>query len=188
MERGLGRAGIRSSRNPARPIGPGSTSRGSSVTSAPARHPALVLASAFASFAGGPVLGALVAHWAAPGSELAQLVSPLAFALAFVGGLMLWLGVGVLSLVGRALYGLMRGRRQWRRRSRQAAGSPPPGSGAFLPLALGFGLLAGVVAGLAPQSISFWLACGGHLLVGAAYGAALRALARNGYLPLPEPE
>jgi hypothetical protein len=157
------------------------------VPSAPARNPLLILASVLVSFAGGPALGIAVAHWAAPGSELAQIVSPLAFALAFVGGLMLWFGIGVVAVVGSALYRLLRGRWRWHRRSSSSAEFVPPGYGAFLPLALGLGLLAGVVVGLVPDSISFWLSCAAHVTAGAAYGGLLRALARNGYLPFPEP-
>jgi len=140
-----------------------------------------------ASFAGGPALGVFVAHWAAPGSELAQLVSPLAFALAFVGGLMVWFGIGVVAVVASTLYQLLRGRWHSRRPPLAATEIVPPGYGAFLPLALGFGLVAGVVAGLVPQSTSLWLSCVEHLAAGAAYGGVLRALARHGYLPFPEP-
>ena len=110
-----------------------------------------------ASFAGGPALGVAAARWAAPGSELAQLVSPLAFALAFAGGLMLWFGIGVVAVVGSALQRLVRGRWHRRRRLPSATVFVPPGYGAFLPLAVGFGLLAGAIAGLVPQSPSFWL-------------------------------
>lgn len=155
--------------------------------SVPARSPALVLVTVFASFAGGPALGIAVAHGVAPGSELAQFVSPLAFVLAFVSGLLLWFGVGAVTLVGGAVRRLLGGRGDGNPRPPSDRVIVPPGYGAFLPLALGFGLLAGFVAGLVPQASSFWLACGAHLAAGAAYGAALRALARHGYLPFPEP-
>lgn len=157
------------------------------MPSVESRSPALVLVSVFAAFAGGPALGVFVAHWTAPGSELAQVVSPLAFTLAFVGGLMLWFGIGAVQLVGRAPCRLLRGGWHGRRQSPPATRSVPPGYGAFLPLALGFGLLAGAVAGLVPQSSSFVFSCAAHLVAGAAYGASLRALARNGYLPFAEP-
>ena len=151
-------------------------------------HPALVLLSVLACFAGGPVLGVAVAHWAAPGSELAQFVSPLAFALSFAGGLVLWFGVGVVTVVGRGLPRLLSGRRRRARTAAPpAAATIPPGHGSFLPLALAFGLLAGIVAGSVPQASSFWFSCAAHLVAGAAYGTALRALARRGYLPFPEP-
>jgi hypothetical protein len=147
----------------------------------------LVLASVLASFAGGPALGVAVAHWAAPGSEFAQVVSPFAFALAFMGGILLWFGIGVAAVVGSALQRLLRGGWDRRRRSPLATQSVPPGHGAFLPLALGAGLLAGAVVGLVPESTSFWLSCAAHVAAGAAYGGSLRALARRGYLPFPEP-
>lgn len=157
------------------------------MPSVPARSPALVVATVFASFAGGPALGMVVAQGVAPGSELAQGVSPLAFVLTFVGGMLLWFGVGAVTWVGGAIRRLFRGRRPGDRSPSSDRVIVPPGYGAFLPLALGFGLLAGVVAGLVPQASSFWLALGAHLAAGAVYGGALRALARHGYLPFPEP-
>jgi hypothetical protein len=111
----------------------------------------------------------------------------MAFVLAFVGGLLLWFGIGLVAVVGNALYRVLRGSWHWRRRSASATQFVPPGYGAFLPLGLGFGFLAGVIAGLVPQSPSFWLACSAHVTAGAVYGGALRALARHGYLPFPEP-
>jgi len=165
----------------------GHSLRGSCLPTAPSRNPFVILASVFASFVGGPALGVAVAHWSAPGSELAQFVSPLAFALAFVAGLMLWFGLGVFSVLADALYRLLRGRWRVRRPSPPATEFVPPGYGAFLPVALGFGLLAGVVAGLVPQSTSFWSSCATHVAAGAAYGGLLRSLARHGYLPFPEP-
>jgi hypothetical protein len=146
-----------------------------------------VLASVLAAFCAGPALGMAVAHGTAPGSELAQITSPLAFALAFAGGLMLWFGVGVVSVAGQALYRLLRG--TWRRQ-RTAPGVEvlvPPGHGAFLPLALLCGLLAGLVAGVVPESKSFLGACAAHLAVGSGYGLLLRVLAQEGLLPFPEP-
>jgi len=154
---------------------------------AQSRNLLLILASVVVAFAGGPALGALVAHWAAPGSEVAQIVSPLAFALAFAIGLMLWFGIGVAATLGSTLYRLLRGRSQWRRPSLGAMEMVPPGYGAFLPLGGGLGFLAGTVAGLVPRSVSFWVACVAHVAAGAAYGVALRTLARHGYLPFPEP-
>jgi len=136
---------------------------------------------------GGPVLGATVAHWVAPGSEIAQAVSPFAFALAFVGGLLLWFGFGVVSAVAKGLYRLLRGR--WRLPAPMSPGTElvPSGYGGFLPVGLCLGLVAGVVAGLVPQSTSFWGACAAHVAAGGAYGGLLRGLARHGYLPFPEP-
>ncbi len=152
------------------------------------RNPLLVLACLLVSFASAPALGMAVAHWAAPGSEIAQFVSPLAMILAFIGGMTLWFGIGVVTVVGGALGRLVRGRAQWRQKSSGGAAFIPPGHGAFLPLGLGLGLLAGVIVGLLPQSRSFWASCAAHLVTGVAYGGLLQALARHGYLPFPEPE
>lgn len=150
----------------------------------PSRNPFLVLASVMAAFCAGPALGVAVAHWSAPGCELAQITSPLAFALAFAAGLMLWFGIGVLELLGRLLRSLLRGmpRRLAHDRSQ---GMVPAGHGAFLPLAAGLGGLAGLVAGIASGSLlAAWSA---HALAGVGYGLLLRGLARTGLLPFPEP-
>ena len=148
-----------------------------------------MLGSVVAAFCGGPFLGVVVAHCTAPGSELAQVTSPLAFALTFAGGLMLWFGLEIVSVVGNALYRLSRGRWRWRwrRRSPKTETFVPPGYGVFLPLALVLGLMAGVVAGVVPQSGSFWNTCTAHAIAGGGYGVLLRTLAREGYLPFPEP-
>ncbi len=161
---------------------PGGAEQEAPVRTVPARNPVLVLASVFGAFCAGPALGVVVAHHTAPGSGLAQVVSPAAFALAFAGGLLLWFGIGFTAAAGEFFRGLWRG--GWRRRPpAPAAQLLPPGHGAFLPLGLAAGLLAGVVAGLAPASASFRSACALHVAAGAAYGALLRALARSGYLP-----
>lgn len=77
--------------------------------SIPVRRPVVVLTTVFAAFAGGPALGILVAHSVAPGSELLQIVSPMALVLVFVGGLLLWFGIGLVAVVGNALYHALRG-------------------------------------------------------------------------------
>lgn len=149
-------------------------------------HPLLQVACCFAGFAGGPALGIGVAHWVAPGSELAQIVSPLAFALAFAAGLLAWFGLGFVATVGGALVRMLRGRWRWR------AGPPasellvPPGYAVFLPLGIALGLAAGSLVGVATDA-SLLRACAAYAAAGAAYGASLRALAHRGYLPFPEP-
>jgi hypothetical protein len=155
------------------------------MTPIPSRSPWIQVISVFASFAAGPGLGSFVAHRTAPGSEFAQFVSPVAFALVFVGGLVLWFGIGVVAVVGKALFRLARGRSDWR--TGQHA-ETPTGYGAFVALGVVFGLLAGVVVGFVPQATSFLGSCAVHVAAGGAYGGALYALARHGYLPFAEPE
>ena len=68
----------------------------------PERSPVAILGSIVGAFCAGPLLGIVVAQWTSPGSQLAQLTSPLAFALIFAGGLALWFGVGFVSVVARS--------------------------------------------------------------------------------------
>jgi hypothetical protein len=157
------------------------------VQLAPSRNPAFVLAGVLVALLGGPILGAIVAHLTAPGSELAQTTSPLAFVLTFVGGMLLWFGVGVLSMIGDLLHRLLRGRWRTPRPTHDAETLVPAGHGAFLPLSLVLGALAGLVAGLASETGSFFMAFAIHLAAGGGYGALLRGMARQGYLPFPEP-
>lgn len=146
-----------------------------------------MLAASIACLVGGPLLGTLVARVAAPGSDTAQWLSPLALALAFVAGLLLWFGVGVVSVVGGAVWRLLTGR------FRASAPDPsrelvPPGYGAFLPLSVGSGVLAGLVAAWTCDASPGWIVAASHIAAGAAYGLSVRALAHHGYLPFPEPE
>lgn len=118
---------------------------------------------------------------------MAQVVSPLAFTFSFVGGLIVWFGYGVVAVARNRLRCLTRGDWQSAGRARSCREFVPPGYAAFILVALGFGLLAGLVAGLVPQSRSFSFACAAHISAAAAYGTGLRALAHHGYLPFAEP-
>jgi hypothetical protein len=154
----------------------------------PARSPALVMATVFGGFVAGPLLGFGLSHGLAPGSELAAVASPLALVLTFAGGMLLWFGLGVVTVIGGGLLRMLRGRAPWKRAVRPDEEAVPSGHGAFLFLGVGLGLAAGVVVGSAsPANASFAFVCIAHTAVGAAYGGALRELARRGYLPFPEP-
>lgn len=148
-------------------------------------NPWLVVLCVFGSFAAGPLIGIFISHGVAPGSEIASLVSPLAFVAVFAGGMALWFGIGAAGMVGGAALRIVRPGGRGRAKAPSAL---PTGSGAFVPLGVGLGLIAGVIVGWVPQSTSFLGSFASHIAAGVAYGGGLRALARRGYLPFPEPE
>lgn len=137
--------------------------------------------------AGGPWGALELAAAAAPSSRVVQSLAPLAFAGILAGGLLLWMGVGIVSVVGRFLWRLARGRNPWADAPGRSRRLVPPGYGAFpvLGVAVG-GALGATMAWLTGwtllPALAVWV--GG----GAGYGAALWSAAHWGYLPFPEPE
>ena len=141
----------------------------------------------FACFLGSPFLGFFLGQRFAPGSDVAQLASIFAFPLSFFGGLVLWLGLGVLAVVWKGLRSLFRGRAPRAARVGKSEVLVPPGYGSFVFLSLLFCGLAGLMVGLL-SSTSVLEALAVYCAAGAFYGFALRLLAHHGYLPFPEPE
>ncbi|MDJ0850489.1 MAG: hypothetical protein QNK04_19120 [Myxococcota bacterium] len=151
----------------------------------PERSPWLVFATSAGCLVSGPLLGSLLARGAAPGSETAQFVSPVAFFLAFLAGVLLWFAIGAVGLVGGGVWRLLSGRIPSKLDTTEEL--VPPGYGVFVPLGVVLGLVAGGIAAVTSDGGSFVWICGPHVLAGLLYGAALRALAHHGYLPFPEP-
>lgn len=152
----------------------------------PIRPAWLQLAAVFGGFLMGPYAALRLSASLAPGSDLTQTVAVFAFALIFVGGTLLWMGLGIAAVLIRTLLGLLRGRLPaWPARASERA--VPPGYGAYVVLGTGFGLLVGIIAGLAtaltvPSAVVVWT------LMGTGYGVALWMAARHGYLTFLEPE
>jgi hypothetical protein len=158
-----------------------------SIRSVPRRHPLVVCAACIAAALSGPLLGMLVSSWVAPDSDLAEFAAFGAFAMAFVSGLNMWLGVALATAIASTLFRLLRG--QWRRvepvpPSREPV---PNGYAVFVPIGALYGLAAGVVAAIASDVASLAFAALAQTAAGTAYGVALYALAHTGYLPFPEP-
>lgn len=134
----------------------------------------------------GPVLGLALAVYLAPDSDVVQVLSPMAFGVTFVGGLLLWMGLGIVAVVGRFLILVARGRLRAEAPSRTER-LVPPGYRVFPilggVLGAGMGLLAGLLT-----TLTVVVAVGAWAATGVAYGWVLRRAAHEGYLPFPEPE
>jgi hypothetical protein len=101
--------------------------------------------------------------------------------------MLVWLGIGVVVVVGRGLWNLVRGRRPGPESVGPDDVLVPPGYRSFPVLGTLLGGLTGVLAALLSsltlfQAVGIW---GGAAL---AYGMALWYTAHHGYLPFPEPE
>lgn len=144
------------------------------------------LAASAGALFGGPLLGIGLASLVAPGSNAAGLASFFAFGGAFVLGMLSWLGLGVAAVLLAALRELVRGRLPEAPPDAAARVVVPPGHVAFVVWAPLLATLAGCVAGVASRG-HFLATVALYAAGGLAYGVALRALARRGYLPFPEP-
>lgn len=130
-------------------------------------------------FFGGGYLGEQVARVLAPGSGLAEFVSFLAFPTAFAVGFVVWAGASIPSAIRRLL---MRSAPSGEKMDTTAV--VPPGSFAFIPVALVCGLAAGaVVATISPVGFG-WVLCL-YAGLGLGYGVACWLFARTGNLPFP---
>lgn len=153
----------------------------------PARAAWAQVATVFGAFLVGPYSGLKTALLLTPDSDLIQTVSVFAFALVFVVGILLWMGIGVLTVVASTLLKLVRGQ-TLRPASLEASHRlVPSGYRSFVVLGFLIGGGVGVLAGLITD-LSVWMAGGVWSLVGLGYGYTLRTAAHHGYLPFPEPE
>jgi len=153
----------------------------------PERPALLTFGVLIAAMVAGPLLGLQIGQRVAPDSEFAQSAGMLAFPLAFLGGLLLWMGIGIVRVVWAALRNLARGGRPAAVRLERGRALVPPGYGAFVALSLLLPGAAGLVAGLASEA-AVLTTVPTYTVAGAAYGGALWWLAHHGYLPFPEPE
>jgi hypothetical protein len=112
------------------------------------------------------------------------MVSALVFPVVLFGGMVLWLGFPVLSLVLELLLCLLR--REWPSRAAADEIPVPPGHRAFIVLGASAGCLAGVVAHVGSVDWSLLAAMLVYGLAGAGYGLLLDRLGRFGLLPFPE--
>ncbi|MGR9101453.1 MAG: hypothetical protein ACU826_12900 [Gammaproteobacteria bacterium] len=133
---------------------------------------------------GGGEAGLFLAASLAPDSDVAAFFSFLMLPAALIAGFYGWLGLALLSGVGRWVAG------DFRRRpvdpGAERGQIVPDGSWAFVPAAAGFASVGGLLAGLLSATQSFLVVVGLYCLAGTLYGVALWRLARAGYLPFPD--
>ena len=153
----------------------------------PERSPWVQIVAVFGGFLLGPYTGLRLSVHLAPGSELVQTLSTFGFAFVFIGGTLVWAGIGILTVVMGALWSLVRGRRPGPEGLRSSDRIVPPGYRAYPVFGVALGLLLGIVAGAATdlalvKAVPIWSA------TGLVYGLLLSITAHHGYLPFPEPE
>lgn len=153
----------------------------------PERTLAVQVASVLGGFAAGPLLAMAVGAAVAPSGGGGATLGLFGFVATFLGGLLLWMGLGIVSVLGRLLVGLVRRRVPDPPAADGSERLVPTGYGAFLVLGVMAGMGTGMVAGLT-TSAPLARALAAWTLAGAAYGWALRSLAHHGYLPFPEPD
>jgi hypothetical protein len=140
---------------------------------------------------GGFLLGPYGAHRLSlalsPDSVIVQTVGFFGLALVFFGGTVLWMGVGIATVVVRGLWSLVRGRLPGPVSADPADRLVPPGYASYAWLGAVLGSIVGVVAAVATD-LGALMALGVWTGLGIGYGLVLSAAAHFGYLPFPEPE
>lgn len=136
----------------------------------------LQVAALAAVFLGGGFAGARLSIALAPESLLAPFVGLFTFALPFIVGMHLWLGLAVIIAVWRLIR---------RVPDRAAITQIPSGSFVFVPTSLLIVTLAGVLVGILGSTLGFFATVALYALLGVLYGTACWQLASRGYLPFP---
>jgi hypothetical protein len=152
----------------------------------PQRSPWLQLVTVFGAMLLGPWAGLRTGLYLVPESDLVQSVSVFAFALVFVGGTLLWAGIGIVTVVLGGLWRLARGRVPGPASLRPSDRIVPPGYRAYVVLGCGAGVAVGLLAAAVTQ-LTIPVATAAWTGVGALYGLLLWAAAHHGYLPF-DPE
>jgi len=145
------------------------------------------MATVFGGFLLGPYVALQLGLLLTPRSDLVQTVGVLAFAMIFAGGALLWMGIGIVTVVASFIWKVLRGLSP-----RSGAPAPnnriaPPGYRSFVILGILLGGAVGLFAGLVTD-LSITTAAAAWGLAGLGYGLLLWAAAHHGYLPFLEPE
>jgi hypothetical protein len=157
------------------------------VHAVPERPFLLQIVTVFGGLVAGPFFGHHMGVWLTPGSEVVQTVSWFTFALVYVGGTMLWIGIGIVTVVGSGLWRLARGRRPGPEGLSPSERVVPAGYRSYAILGVVGGVLVGLLAGIVTElAVATGLVA--WTLLGLVYGGSLSVAAHHGWLPFPEPE
>jgi hypothetical protein len=153
----------------------------------PERPFGLQILAVFGGFLIGPYAAYRVSLSLSPGSELVETVGTLAFISVFLGGTVLWMGLGVATVGFRTLWSLVRGKRPRSATVTERERLVPPGYRSYVVLGLVIGVAVGLLAALATEA-TLAAAVSAWSVLGTVYGLILWLCAHHGYLPFPEPE
>lgn len=153
----------------------------------PERSPWLQIVTTFGGFLLGPYTGLRLGTALAPGSDFVQTASTFGMALVFVGGLLLWAGLGIVTVVVAFLWRVLRGRKPGPGKLEATDRLVPPGHRSFVVMGVVMGALVGLLAAVATD-LTLTRALVVWTLSGTLYGLLLWSAAHHGYLPFPEPE
>ncbi|HEY5617181.1 MAG TPA: hypothetical protein VIK60_04510 [Vicinamibacterales bacterium] len=140
-------------------------------------NPWAQLTTVFGMFIAGGFIGWGLSSWAAPRSGLAAGISGMLLPTAFVGGLLIWAGLDIVT----AIVDLLRGRRHRPSSSDLATRS----ASWFVPVSLAVTCAGGLLVGILPGGQGPLLSTLAYGATGTAYGLAMGRLAASGYLPAP---
>jgi hypothetical protein len=132
-------------------------------------------------FLGGGVVGDRLATWLAPDSFVARFFGLFVLPMAFASGLQSWVGFAIALALWRTV---TRGPMTPEQRNVELA--IPPGSIVFVPIAVGFAGVAGLLIGLLGSTFGILVTVSLYVLLGLGYGTACWLCARSGYLPFPQ--
>jgi hypothetical protein len=157
------------------------------VHAVPERPFLLQVVTVFGGLLVGPFFGHLMGVWLTPDSVVVQTVGWFTFALVYVGGTMLWIGIGIVTVVVSGLWRLLRGQRPGPEGFSPSHRVVPAGYRSYAILGVVGGVLVGLLAGLVTElAVATGLVA--WTLFGLAYGGSLSVAAHHGWLPFPEPE
>lgn len=155
------------------------------MSAATSRSPWLTIPIFVGLFFGGGFGGIHLARAIAPESGLAEFVSFLAMPSAFVIGIVGWAGAAIPGALRRLLRLVREREGSTRVDGQRPQPAIPPGSFAFVPVALFAGALSGMVVASVSTSLGFgWVLCL-YTVLGLSYGVLCWKLAQTGYLPFP---
>jgi len=155
------------------------------VRTVPDRSTAVQILTILTSFLAGPLAAYSLAPRLSPGSGFIQAIAPFSLASVLFFGILLWVGLGVITVLTGGLLRKAKGKGPAGQTVAPEHRLVPPGYRSFIVLG---GLVGGTMGtiGAVLTTGSFATAFFGWLGLGLAYGTVLWSAAHHGYLPFPD--